>query len=109
MSANNRIDRRNFNFDDDSLIQDIFNCAKEVYGAGIAIPVDGGHPCGWDWIDFSCMNKDDDILTYKFDNLDISNGCSNGDYVGKTLKEILKITEGKFAFEVGSYINWYED
>lgn len=99
--------RKDLNLDDDSIIVDIYNCAKEVYGGGIAVPVDGGHPCGWEWLDFEDV---DDILTHNFEDYEISNGCGNGDYTDKTLKEILKSTNGQFAFEVNvSNINWDND
>lgn len=102
--------RKDLNFKDDKIILDIFNCAKEVYGSGIAVPVYGGHPCGREWLGFENIDDEDNILTYEFQDADISNGCSNGDYTDRTLKEILEITEGRFAFEVNTNnINWDED
>lgn len=99
--------RKDLNLDDDKTILDIYNCANEVYGGGIAVPVDGGHPCGWEWLDFEDV---EDILKHEFEDYEISNGCSNGDYTDRTLKEILKTTNGKFAFEVNvNSIDWDKD
>lgn len=88
---------------DDQIIKDIFNCANEVYGQGIAIP-SSNHPCGWDWLDFSCT---DDILTDIFYPYNVSNGIYEFHKVeDKTLKEILEITEGKFLFEINTCLDW---
>lgn len=102
--------RKDLNFKNDKTIVDIFNCAKEVYGYGIAVPVYDGHPCGWEWLGFENIDDKENILTYEFEDADISNGCSSGDYIGRTLKGILEMTEGRFVFEVNTNnINWYED
>lgn len=104
--------RENLNFDNDRIIIDIYDCATEVYGKGIAVPtIRDGHPCGWDWLDFGeIFSEDLDILTYKFCDYDISKGFGCGEYEDKTLKEILKITNGRFAFEINiNNIDWYND
>ncbi|APR02553.1 hypothetical protein EXM90_19095 [Clostridium botulinum] len=99
--------RNELDFNDNITILDIYSCANEVFGEGIAVPVENGHPCGWEWLDFKFI---DDILTDKFESSDISNGCGNGEYEDLTLKEILLKTNGKFAFEVNEYtINWDKD
>lgn len=102
------MNRKELDFNDNKTISDIYNCANEVYGGGIAVPVDGGgHPCGWEWLDFEDV---DNILEHEFEDYEISNGCSNGDYTDRTLKEILKMTNGKFAFEVNvNTIDWDKD
>lgn len=108
--------RKGLNFNDNQIIKDIYDCACEVYGNGIAVPTQSGHTCGWDWLDFSYIHEKDNedseyhILNYKFEGGDVSNGCNSGDFVGLTLKQILEITEGKFAFEVNcNNVDWYED
>ena len=99
--------REELDFNKDETITEVFKCAKEVYGSGIAVPVEYGHPCGWEWLDFSNI---DDILKDKFDDSDISNGCGVGEYTDLTLKEILLKTKGKFAFEVNvNTIDWDKD
>jgi len=101
------LSRKQLDFSSDEVIIDVLGCANGVYGGGIAVPIDGGHPCGWEWIDFKDV---EDILEHKFEDCEISDGCSNGDFTDKTLKEILKITEGKFAFEVNrNSIDWETD
>lgn len=98
--------RENLDFSSDEAIQDIYDCAMNVYGKGIAIP-SNYHPCGWDWLDFTFV---DDILEHEFQSFEISNSCGNPAYLFNTLKEILKKTNGEFAFEVNCFnINWYED
>lgn len=100
------MNRQIIDFSKDEHIINVYNCAKEVYGHGIAIP-SNYHPCGWDWIDFESV---EDILEHKFEGFDISNGCGNPAYEGDTLKQILLKTEGKFAFEVNvNNIDWYKD
>jgi len=94
-------------FNDDKTILSIYNGANKVFGGGIAVPVENGHPCGWEWLDFKFI---DDILIDKFESSDISNGCGNGEYEDLTLKEILLKTNGRFAFEVNTNtINWDKD
>jgi hypothetical protein len=89
----------------DTIVQ-IVKCAKEIFGDGIYIPSDM-HQCGWDFITFECISKSkDDILSYQFDNWDINDGnYDEHPYIGKTLKEILEITNTKFAFELNQ-IDW---
>lgn len=96
--------KNNIDITKDEDIKRIYDCAMEVFCDGIAVPSDN-HPCGWDWIDFKYV---DDILTYKFDYSNISNGIGNNDFEGKTLKEILKFTKGRFLFEIFTYVNWEE-
>lgn len=99
--------RKELDFNKDETILDVFNCAKEVYGSGIAVPVENGHPCGWEWLDFKYI---DDILHDKFEDSDVSDGYGSGTYTGLTLKEILNKTKGRFAFEVNvNNINWEQD
>lgn len=99
--------RKGLNLDDDKTILDIYNYANEVYSGGIAVPVDGGHPCGWDWLDFDNVEN---ILEHEFRKCEISNGCNNGEYVDRTLKEILTLTSRRFAFEVNANnVDWNED
>ena len=108
--------RKELNFDDNKIIEDIYKCAKEVYGNGIAVPVENGHPCGWEWLNFKNLGGaiDDDgysaLEIWMFEDEDISNGCGTDCYYGLTLKEVLKKTNGKFAFEVNvNSIDWDND
>ena len=90
---------------DDKVIRDIFNCAKDVYGGGIVIPSDK-HPCGWDWLDFSYI---DDVFTETFCLSTVSNGAyGNYDYEYCTLRAILLSVGGKFLFEINTCIDWSE-
>lgn len=87
----------------DEIIQEVYNCAMNVFGEGIAVP-SLNHPCGWDWLDFKEV---DDILTYEFMNYDISNGVYDSpEQEGRTLKEILIAHKGRFLFEINTNINW---
>ena len=99
--------RKDLNFNDDKTILDIFNCANEFYGCGIAVPITDGHPCGWEWLDFTNVEN---ILEHQFEDYEISNGCGVGEYTGLILKKILIQTDGKFAFEVNvNSIDWDKD
>lgn len=101
------MNRKELDFANDVTISDIYKCAIEVFGSGIAVPINNGHPCGWEWLDFEYV---DNILKHKFDSNEISGGCGNGDYENLTLKEILFKTNGKFAFEVNrNTIDWDKD
>ena len=84
----------------------IVRCAKEVFCQGIYVPCDS-HPCGWDFIDFSDVTPSTvSVVTHEFDMMEISNGIYDGHpYEGMTLKQVLRETKGKYAFEIGS-INW---
>lgn len=101
--------RSELNFNDDKVIIDVFKCATEVFGYGLAVP--SAHPCGWDWLDFSCISNDeDDILEYQFESYNISDGYGDGNYEGLTLREILIKTDGKFAFQTNrNNIDWNND
>lgn len=91
-------ENKNIKIDDDILVE-IVRVAKEVFGNFIFVPSDE-HPCGWDTLSFDEIEEYDEILEYKFDHHDISNGCySNHEYEGKTLREILVETKNKFEFE----------
>ena len=90
---------------DDKVIKDIFSCAKEVYGGGIAIPSDK-HPCGWDWLDFDSMGSP---LNHTFDIHDISNGIyEDSIHEDCNLREVLETVNGKFLFEVNICMDWSE-
>lgn len=100
--------RSELNFNDDAVIIEIFECAVEVLGGGIAVPT-STHPCGWDWLDLEFIGKEN-ILEHQFESSDISNGYGNSEYEGLTLREILLKTNGKFAFQVGCCtIDWEHD
>lgn len=86
----------------DEILKEIYDCAMTVFCHGIAVP-DDCHPCRWSWIDFTEV---DDILTYEFEQDDINNNFGDSDYVGSTLKKILIKTEGKFLFEINTYVDW---
>ena len=85
----------------DEILREIYDCAMNVFCKGIAAP-DDCHPCGWSWIDFNIV---DDILTYEFEQDDINDNLGDSKYVGNTLREILIKTEGKFLFEINTFVN----
>lgn len=91
-------EKKDLELTDDILI-DIVSCAKEVFCQGVYIYCDE-HPCGWDFINFDCIDDYEEVLEYKFDNYDISGGCyCSHKYENKTLKEILIDNECRFEFE----------
>jgi hypothetical protein len=111
-----QVSRKKLNFDDTKVIEDIYKRAKEEYKNGIAVPVENGHPCGWEWLSFEYLGgaiEDDGYSSldiWVFEDEDISNGCGTDCYYGLTLKEVLKKTNGRFAFEVnGNNIDWDND
>lgn len=84
----------------DELLIEIVSAANEVFCHGIYIPSEEGHPCGWDFISFDYIDGYEEILEYKFDITDISDGIYDvHEYENKTLKEILEATDCKFEFE----------
>lgn len=107
------MNRKEMDFNDDKVVEQVYSCAKEVYGSGIAVPIEDWHPCGWEWIDFSDIDESDvdfDLKHYKFKCHNISNGFGSDEYEELTLKEILLKTKGKFAFEVNvNTIDWNKD
>jgi hypothetical protein len=95
-------------FKDPEVLQQIYTGAMKVFGQGILVPSDV-HICGWDWIDFNSIDEDENILEYKFDIRDISNGIyDRHNFSGLTLKEILIKTEGRFLFNINCDVNWEE-
>lgn len=101
------MNRKELDFNNDETIKDVYSCANEVFGGGIAVPSEDGHPCGWDWLEFEEV---EDILTHTFEGYEISSGYGSEEYLNLTLRDILKITNGKFAFEVNrNTVNWDED
>ena len=96
-------DKKNIDYTDDKIIQEIYECANNTFGHGIAVP-SNSHPCGWDWIDFEGM---DNVLTDKIFLADINDGSYDyHEFDGLMLKEILAITEGKFLFEINCNVDW---
>jgi len=91
-----------------SNIRDVISAAKEIFCNGIYIPSDY-HPCGWDFISFEDIDKDEEgnyDVGYIFKIYDISGGNYDiHDYTDCTLQEILEKTDGKFSFE-RSGIDW---
>lgn len=95
-------------FKDSEVLKQIYTGAMEVFGQGIAIPSDN-HMCGWDWIDFEYVDNAEEILEYRFDSTDISNGIyGRHEFSGLTLKEILIKTKGRFLFEINCNVDWEE-
>lgn len=79
---------------------EIVKCGKEVFCNGIFISCNY-HPCGWDFLSFENIEEYIEVLDYKFDDEDISDGVYDYHPLnGKTLKEILIKTELKFEFEI---------
>ena len=75
---------------------------------GVYVPTvkDDGHPCEWDFIDFSnVIECEDDVDVQQFEENDISNGYGSYDYADCTLLEILKMCHGQVVFEK-SQIDW---
>ena len=97
--------RKGTDYTNDDVLKEIYICATEVFTDGIAVP-DNSHPCGWSWIDFDGV---DDILTYKFKCEDINNNFGDSELEGMTLKEILIKANGRFLFEINTYVDWEED
>lgn len=96
--------QKGVDYTSDEIIKEIYDCAMNVLGHGIAVP-SNNHPCGWDWIDFEYI--DGDILEYKFNPNQISNGnYEDSEYDWLTLKEILIKANGKFLFEINCSIDW---
>lgn len=85
-------------FNDNKNVLEVYDCAMEYFGYGIYVPCKEGHPCGWDFIDFKWVDRDN-ILEYEFDSSDISNGYGSDEFEGKTLKEILLMIDGYFEME----------
>lgn len=84
----------------DELLIDIVKCAKEAFGHVIYVPCDN-HPCGWDSLDVDLLDEDEEILEYKFEINDISDGIYDWHPLqGKTLREILTENGCKFEFEI---------
>lgn len=101
--------REKLDFNKLDVLKQIIGCAREIYGNGIAVP-GSNHPCGWDWIDFGNIEDIEGIENYRFESEDINNGGCDSEYEDMNLKEILRKTEGKFAFEVNcNSIDWYND
>lgn len=97
--------KKGIDYTSDEIIKEIYNGAMNVFCHGIAVPSDS-HPCGWDWLDFECVDEDE-VLEYEFSLSDISNGIyEEHDYEFLTLKEILIKTEGRFLFELNTRISW---
>jgi hypothetical protein len=85
----------------DDLIVEIARCAKDVFSNGIYVPSDK-HYCGWDFISFEDISTNSriSILTDTFDIFAITNGCyEEHEFEGKTLKEVLILTDGVYEFE----------
>lgn len=100
--------KKEIDYTSDEIIKEIYDCAMNVFCHGIAVPSDR-HPCGWDWLDFECIVDENDVLEYEFSLSEISGGIyEDHDYEFLTLKEILIETEGKFLFELNTWINWEE-
>ena len=100
--------KKGIDYTSDEIIEGIYDYAMNVYCHGIAVPSDV-HPCGWGWLDFEGIIDENEILEYKFSLSDISNGIyEEHDYEFLTLKEILIKTEGRFLFELNTWINWEE-
>lgn len=98
--------KKGVDFTKNEVILDIYSCAIEVFSGGIYIP-SGNHICGWDWLDFSNI---DDVLTYRFDFYDISDGIyKHPEQYDKTLKEVITETKGRFLFEINTNVDWEED
>lgn len=96
--------RKGVDYTDNKVLEDIYNCAMEVFCHGIYVKSDK-HPCGWDFLNFQDIDKEE-ILEYMFDLDDICEGCySEHEFEGLTLKEILIKAEGHFCFEVQD-IDW---
>lgn len=85
-------------FSKDENVLKVYDCAMEYFGHRIYVPCKEGHPCGWDFIEFEYIDRDD-ILEYKFESNDISNGCGSDEFEDKTLKEILIMVDGYFEME----------
>lgn len=96
---------------DNEFVKWIYDTAVDYFCNGIYIPTpkDDGHPCGWDFIDFTMVDPfdagEDNIFVYKFGGCEISNGYGADVYQDKTLLEILKIIHGQVAFELNQ-IDW---
>ena len=91
----------------DEVIQDIYDCAMDVFCQGIAVPSEL-HPCGWAWISFEDIDIDeeDNILIHTFYCSEINGGWGEDDLEGLTLKQILEKIEGRFLFEINTTIDW---
>lgn len=100
----------NVDYTKDEIIKEIYNGAMDAFCQGIAVPSNNNHPCNWDWLDFKQIDNEDveyDILHYKFELDDISNGIySNHEYEGLTLKQVINKTKGKFLFEIYCCVDW---
>jgi hypothetical protein len=90
----------------DEIVIQVVKCAKEIFCDGIYVP-SKKHLCGWDFISFECIpNKKCCILENTFEIYYITNGCyEEHKFEDKTLKEILTMTNGVYAFEKES-IDW---
>lgn len=98
--------KKGIDYTTDESIKEVYIAAKEVFGNGIAVP-SNQHPCNWDWIDFSYVENEEEVLSYQFDLSDISDGIyEESEFNGKTLREILIITEGRFLLEINTFVNW---